>query len=403
MQLILSLVPPPFDKVLAMFSFKGDRKVGLGLLWSATRYIDDINGSLAGLINLVFHNGPIAFSQILPKSALPVERLHDLLMNLRKLYPRSQIWQIEEAIMLSEARQLQPALKIFSSARISPLKPIQALGKFEIGLHYLYAHQYENCAQAFMDLLELSDWSYGLYHYIAAICYVELYRLALTDGSGRAAAYRTKAEGYFDQVLPNLGRKKVLGRELPIEIFVKRKMHKYNARASAKKVSIVDAIGVSPAEDIVYFWGGYDCMPDFDLRVSIERLVWSENQNSWALESPDEKTVLSLLKGACLRVMGFYEKARNELVSGVTSQSPKAVQAASGKEADMWALPSAHYEIAVCYWREAGGETGDKATLQLAADEIHKIAHWGTYELESIHGLKVSMAAHTLKDLGCKV
>lgn len=404
LQLILSLVPPPFDKVLAMFSFKGDRKVGLDLLWSSCKFVDDINGALAGLINLVFHNGPIAFSQIAPKSALPIGRLQNLLMELRRLYPRSQIWQLEEAIMLSEARQLQPALKTFATARISPLKSIQALGKFELGLHYMYAHDYTNCSQAFMDLLPLSDWSYGLYYYIAAICQVELYRAAVLAGAGsKAEEYRTKAEGYFQEVNPNLGKKKVLGRGLPIEIFVKRKVDKYNARAASRKVNIVDAIGVSPVEDIIYFWGGYDCMPDSDLQVSIEKLAWSEKQSGWASETPDEKTVLSLLKGACLRVMGKFDLAREELVNGVTSQVPKQVQAASGKEADMWALPAAHYEVAVCYWRECGGEAGDKATLQLAANEIHKIAHWGSYELESIHGLKVSTAVETLRNLGCHV
>lgn len=402
MQLVLSLVPPPFDSILSMFSFSGDRKFGLDLLWGATRFIDDINGALSGLITLVFHNGPIAFSNIIPQSALPKERLRGLLHNLRTLYPRSQIWQIEEAIMLSEDRQLGPALNTLQNSTLSPLPSIQALGMFELGLHHLYAHQYPECADSFIKLLDLSDWSHGLYYYIAAIAYVDHYRVTLATDPAKAQQHAAKATEYFGQVLNNLGKKKVLGRELPIETFVKRKMNKYLARAKERRVSLVDAVGVSPAEDIIYFWGGYDCMPDKDLRVSMERLGWSENQSSWASEGADEKTVLSVLRATCLRVMGQLDKAKTELEVGCFSYTPQQVKA-SGRDADQWAIATAHYEMAVCYWREAGGETGSKAILQQCADEIHKIAKWGSYELESTHGLKVATATDTLKKLGVHV
>ncbi|QIX02252.1 hypothetical protein AMS68_007769 [Peltaster fructicola] len=402
MQLILSLVPPPFDSILSMFSFNGDRKIGLDMLWGSTRFIEDINGALASLITLVFHNGPIAFSNIIFQSALPKDRLQALLHNLRTLYPRSQIWQIEEAIMLSEDRQLKPALNTLTSMALSPLPSIQALGMFELGLHHLYAHQYPQCAEAFMKLLKLSDWSHGLYYYIAAIAYVDHYRVVLATDPAMAKQHEVQAIEYFNQVLPNLGKKKVLGRELPIEIFVKRKMHKYQARAKERKISIVEAVGVSPAEDIIYFWGGYDCMPDTDLRVSIERLSWSENQSGWAGEGADEKTVLSVLRATCLRVMGQLDQAKTELEMGCFTYTPQQVKA-SGRDADQWAIATAHYEMAVCYWREAGGETGDKAILQQCANEIHKIAKWGSYELESTHGLKVATATDTLKKLGVQV
>lgn len=395
-------MPPPFDKALAIFSFRGDRKTGLNLLWDSTKFITDINGALAGLITLVFHNGPIAFSDIIPKSALPKERLELLLHELRKLYPRSQIWQIEEAIMLSEARQLDSALNVLTTMSQSPLQSIRSLGQFEVALHHLYAHDYKSCAAAFIALLDLGDWSHGLYYYVAAISYVELYREAKVSNPTTAQAHATQAQAYFDKVIVNLGRKKVMGRELPIEGFVKRKMTKYSSRAAAQKTSFVDAIGVSPAEDIIYFWGGYDCMPDKDLRVSIEKLAWSERQPGWDAETADEKCLFSLFKATCLRVMGQVEKAKAELQSGALSHTQHSVKAV-GKQADEWALAVSHYELAVCYWQEAGGETGDRALLQQAAQEIRKLKNWGEYDLESSHGLKTSTAAETLKNLGIHV
>lgn len=44
LQLLLSLVPPAFSKVLSIFSFRGDREEGLRLLWRATRFKKDVNG-----------------------------------------------------------------------------------------------------------------------------------------------------------------------------------------------------------------------------------------------------------------------------------------------------------------------------------------------------------------------
>lgn len=143
-------------------------------------------------------------------------------------------------------------------------------------------------------------------------------------------------------------------------------------------------------------------MPDKDLRISIERLSWAEKQSNWASSGADEKTVLSCLRATCLRVMGQLDAAKSELESGCFAYTQQQVKAA-GRDADQWALPVSHYEMAVCLWHEAGGETGDKAILQQCGNEIQKISKWGSYELESTHGLKVATATETLKKLGIQV
>lgn len=399
---MLSLIPPPFNKILSIFAFRGDRKTGLSLLWSSTRFVDNVNGALASLITLVFHNGPIAFCDILPADALPTERLESLLHELRVLYPKSLLWLLEEAVMLSEARHLQASIDLLASGGASPLKSINAIKGFQHGLHLLYAHQWEPCAEIFVELVDISDWSHGLYLYIAGVSYVELYRTAKASDPEKAKVYADKATELLNVVVENTGKKKVLGRTLPVEEYVKRKIAKFNARAAARKVELVDAIGVSPAEDIIYFWSGYMCMPEHDLNVSLERLAWSENSPAWADEPLDEKTLLSLLRGTIYRHMGQLDKAKAEFEDGVLSHQLAAVKASSAYP-DVWQLALAHYELAVCLWKQAGGEGGDRALLQECGDQLYKVSHWGSYELESGHGVKVSTAVDTLKKCGIQI
>lgn len=41
---------------------------------------------------------------------------------------------------------------------------------------------------------------------------------------------------------------------LPLEVFADRKIKKWKARAQAKGVRIVEGVGVSPVEEMLYFW-----------------------------------------------------------------------------------------------------------------------------------------------------
>ena len=98
---------------------------------------------MAGLITLGFHNGPIAFCDILSKDALPDARLRALLSEMRELYPNSKLWLLEESKMLSRNRELEAAVENIANGPKSSLKQVEALGIFEMRLQLMYSQRYQ--------------------------------------------------------------------------------------------------------------------------------------------------------------------------------------------------------------------------------------------------------------------
>ena len=58
--------------------------------------------------------------------------------------------------------------------------------------------------------------------------------------------YKEKATEYIRKGPPLSGRQTVMGKELPFDIFIGRKVKKWEARAKEWNVDLVDAIGTSP-------------------------------------------------------------------------------------------------------------------------------------------------------------
>lgn len=163
LQLLLSMIPPAFGKILSIFSFRGDRENGLQLLWEATNFKQNINGAMAGLVLLPFHNAAIALCDIYRREALPRARLQALLREMRSLYPHSVMWILEEARMHGVERDLETAVDILTrNHKPSALKQMEALRIFEVSMSTMFLHRYEECAKSFVKTIDLNNCKYRL-------------------------------------------------------------------------------------------------------------------------------------------------------------------------------------------------------------------------------------------------
>ncbi|QIW99116.1 hypothetical protein AMS68_004634 [Peltaster fructicola] len=400
LQWALSIVPAPFDKALAFMSFKGDRTVGHSLMWEATKYPEDIHGALSSFTTLIIYNGLSSRCDIRPADAVPYDRVTALLQNLRRLYPDSHKWDVQQAMMLaSHERKLEEAIQVLQPGVEDKQAPkfITALCVFEQGCKYLFAHNYDACAKSFTELPKYTDWSVALFHYIVGISYVDAHRKALRNGGDpeQTKRYAALANKSLSLVMGECGKRKVLGRPVPIEVYVKNNMNRYLAKQAAQKCTLVEAIDVSPAEELIWLHGAHDSMPEAQLQVSLEEL------ESYKTANDEEAARTALLKAACLRSLGQISSAREEIEQHVLIHTSTARN--WGRHASNWVLPAADYEVAVCLWHEAGPDKQDQAKLRACAEHLKAASKASGHDLQTFQGIKISTGIGTLKKLGIEV
>jgi Protein of unknown function (DUF3808) len=449
--LLISAIPPAFGKLLHIIGFRGDRERGIRMLWQASKF-HNINGGMAGLALLGWYNGLVGFCDIVPDAnredpddveGYPVARLEALLAEMRNRYPNSLLWRVEEARMSAARRDLDSAITVLSHTGKSSLKQVEALTMFEKSLAALYSHRYQLCSDSFIACVDLNSWSRALYYYIAASAHLAMYRDFKAAGQKEEAAQQAKlAEHYFKLAPSHTGKKKIMARQLPFDHFVSRKIAKWTTRATSWDCAFVDAIGISPNEEMVFFWNGFKRMTAAQLEHSLRNLAWSEDpaQNPhWQKESLDEHAILAVLRASIYRNMRRHEEAKALLKKEVLCHDKALFK---GAERDDWTAPIAHYEMAVNLWmqrtqyiREYGAGIPDPSTdhptlsslssssahdlapgqartatelldIDLQKDAglvgecreyIDKVSKWESYVLDARIGMKVTTAADALR------
>lgn len=415
--IMISMIPPAFGKLLFIIGFRGDRDRGLRMLWQASKF-HNINGAMAGLILLGFYNTIVGFSDIIPDSTssssdqavegYPKERCEALLADMRVRHPKSHLWLLEEARMNAVNRRLSAAMTLLNRSSKSPLKQVEALDMFEKSLDAMYMHDYTLCANSFMSCVSLNNWSHALYYYIAGAAHVEQYRHYKTSSPKAAAIHAKKATEFFREAPKHAGKKKFMARQLPFDLFVTRKLSKWEHRARERNVELIDAVQVSPVEEMIYLWNGYKRMDSSQLDASLAALSWIENTShnpTWTNESLDEHAILSVLRGVIFRNLGQWDKATEALKNGVLSIEKSELK---GGHKDDWTAPAAHYEMGVICWMRRKDATGVHDSIATKDEReakwvkecegwIEKAAKWEAYELDARIGLKIATAQDTLK------
>lgn len=360
--LMIAMIPPAFGKLLFIIGFRGDKDRGIRMLWQASKF-HNINGAMAGLIVLGYYNTFIGMSDVIPDfdptsidqnsvEGYPKQRCEALLAEMRRRHPKSHLWRLEEARMQAANRHLSTAISMLEKSTKSPLKQVEALEMFEKSLDAMYMHDYALCAKSFVACVDLNNWSHSLYYYIAGAANIEMYRQHRNLNPNEAAVYAKKATELLKLAPKHAGKKKFMARQLPFDVFVVRKVQKWESRAHDWNIPFADAVGVSPVEEMIFFWNGYKRMDTSQLEQSLSRLSWSETSNpQWKRETPDEKALMSVLYGTTLRNLQRYEEAKKSLLSGVLSYDKNELK---GGLKDDWTAPAANYEMGVNCWMQRG-------------------------------------------------
>lgn len=422
--LMLGVVPPTFSKILSIVGFRGDREKGMLMLWQASKF-RNINGGMAALMLFGWYNGMTNFCDIYsdPDPELdaldqyegyPIQRLEALLEEMRGRYPDSQLWQIEEARMAAARRDTDGALRLLSGSTTSDMKQLQALKMFEQSLNAQFSHKYDLTAQSYLQCVELNGWSQALYYYVTGAAYLHMSRDLRKNGTMAADVdkYEKLAEEYFRKAPTMVGKKKMMGRQLPFDSLVQRKINKWDANAKAWNCPFIEAVGVAPIEEMIYLWNGYKKMSEPYLRKSLLNLEYTERSAHFSKFGTDEKALLALLRASVYRNLGEHKKAQAILEENVFCH-PKT--AFTGQYMDTWAAPSSYYEHAVNSWQQrsdyiqrsgsavtgSSGHTGhvrqsDRQTdVALVADakrHVEIAKSWGAYELDARIGMKMTAA-----------
>ncbi|KAK6586561.1 hypothetical protein PZA11_001618 [Diplocarpon coronariae] len=403
--LVFSMIENPmFNKILYIVGFKGDRERGTRYLWQAARF-NNFNSAIAGIVLLSYYNGLIGFCDILPTdegsdedlSGYPKARCSALLADMRHRYPESKLWKMEEARMHSANRNLAAGIKILSDNLESQMKQIALINIFELSLSAMYSQDYDLTARSWIKAAEISTWSPTLYAYLTGVAYLESYRNIRDSDPAAAKGYKEKATEFLRKAPTMAGKQKVMAQQLPFDLYITRKVKKWEERVKTWKVDFVEAIGVSPLTEMVYFWGGMKKQDTVQLQRSLDCLSWTRTSHPGRFEGDlDETAIHAVLRACILRNLGMFAEAREILETEVLNHDKNIFK---GHLKDDWTCPSAHYEMAAISWAEKDLEGMDHKERVLDCEKwLVKTQKWpDQYVLDSRVSMKVTTSVFTIK------
>lgn len=384
----------------------------------------------------------------------PRGRCIELLRVMRERYPASGLWRMEQARVLIGEKKLKEGIEMLEKCGDAKMRQVTALSTFELAVSSICYLDWPRMHSSFVRMVELNDWSHALYYFIAGCAHLEMYRDAVhelgglselsEDGSesekevkagdvkvtatkdrldvedirkkeliSNARKYKKSAETLFRKAPTTAGRKRFMARQMPFEVFVMRKVAKWEERATALKLDLADAIGPSPAAEMIYLWNGGKRMNLELIEKAMTILEWDRCTSSATVakvkEEHDEVAIHGVGQAALLRHAGRGDEAKGILLD--ISAYDRAT--CKGGNKDDYILASATYELAMLAW----DDVCRPERWPTDADEVEEfrrkkteecytlletVAKWETYVLDARFGMRVQTGLDTVRWLSKK-
>ncbi|PIL24330.1 hypothetical protein GSI_14083 [Ganoderma sinense ZZ0214-1] len=355
--LVFSLLPAKIRGVVGFLGFNHDRKLALrALAVSAAK--TDVHAVFAGLALMTYHGVVLLLAGYQADEEHILRQYRSIVDKLEVRYPTGSLWILNRAKILRMSYDPDGAIKVLQEG-LAPGLPhtfAQADGLliFELAWTLLSQRRYQEAAEAFIRMTEINSWSHATYHFIAAGCYISL------------KDYE-QAQKLLDKVPEFIEKRKIGGKELPTEVFIKKKLAFYKEKQknlTGSEADYVRAVKISPAEELAIFWNTHtritkqsavDHIEDWATclypppEVESEYIVAAlEKQQPAAgdqkADTPDELAIRSLLLGIVHRTAGDFASSRTLLQDAVARQSTVQVST--------WVGGVALFELAVLDLKE---------------------------------------------------
>ncbi|KAF8891625.1 hypothetical protein CPB84DRAFT_1784122 [Gymnopilus junonius] len=413
--LVFSLLPKKVQGLVGFLGFKHDRKLALAAL-SLSASKNDVHSVFAGLVLMTYYGVVLLLSgyhaneqNILIEYKAVVDKIHDK-------YSDGSLWILNRAKILRMSHDPEGAITVLRDGlqinRTRSFVQADMLLLFELAWILLAQRQYQECADAFIKITELNSWSHGTYIYIAAGCH-----LALGD--------LDKAQSLLDKVPDLIEKRKVGGKDLPTEVFIKKKLAFYKekqARKGGDEKKFAQAIKINIAEEIGIFWNNHSRISASIAQIHVDEMLNMSPPVSFSklaaetvasaktsrsgtplsakfklpgsstsgsslilphdmlldLDTPDELAVRALLLGINYRTLKEFEPARRFLSEAYEYQSSITVST--------WVGGVAMFELAVLDLKEAEVKERERGESGPSNEKQKQDQEWKKFWVEVLKG-----------------
>ncbi|KAI8989806.1 outer membrane protein Iml2/Tetratricopeptide repeat protein 39 [Trametes punicea] len=327
--LVFSLLPAKIRGVVGFLGFHHDRKLALkALAVSAAK--SDVHAVFAGLALITYHGVVLLLSGYQADEAHIVKQYRAVVDKLESRYPTGSLWILNRAKILRMCYDPDGAIKVLQDG-LEPGHPhtfAQADGLliFELAWTLLSQRRYQDAADAFIRMTQINSWSHATYFFIAAGCHISLGNFE-------------KAQEFLDRIPELIEKRKIGGKDLPTEVFIKKKLAFYKEKQLAltgSEANYAHAAKISPAEELGIFWNTHaritretaiahlkDWATCLNPPPAIETALLEEHVPASSLspispsspekppaDTTDELAIRSLLLGIVHRTAGDYAGSR---------------------------------------------------------------------------------------------